>query len=310
MKLVVLDPVYLSGSHISRLGKIGEVVSFNTLPKNKHEILHRILDANIIITSSVDIGVDIIGQCKSLKMICLACTGVNRIDIRACNKLGIVLTNVASYATEAVAEHAFGLLLTLMKRIKEGDQRVRDGRFSREDLQLSQLSGKVFGIIGTGRIGSRVAKIANSFNCRVIATTLHPSIERGEKLGIKYVKLTTLLKESDIISLHVPLDPSTVNLISHGEFLLMKKRPILINTSRGKVINYNALLRALTKGMISGAGLDVLPYEPPYKDDPLLKCPHVIFSPHNAFCTPESLKCCADAVIANIESFVNSAEKN
>jgi len=187
---------------------------------------------------------------------------------------------------------------------------VRSGRFNQKDLYLLQLSGKVFGIIGTGKIGSRVARIADSFGCKVIATTLHPSVERGRRLGVKYVELTSLLKESEIISLHVPLTPSTVDLISYKEFSLMKKKPILINTSRGKVINHRALVQALSKGIISGAGLDVLPYEPPHKGDPLLKFSNVIFSPHNAFCTPEALENCADTVIANIESFINGRLKN
>lgn len=310
MKLVVLDSVYLAKRHIDRLKKLGQVLIFGNLPNSEYETLQRIKNTDIIITASVDINGRILKQSKSLKMISLACSGYNRIDLGPCNELGIVVTNVPSYATEAVAEHTFALLLARMKNIIEGDGLARAGRFNQENPRPLQLKGKIFGIIGTGRIGSYVAKIANCLGCKVIATTLHPSIERGKRLGVKYVQLTGLLKESDIISLHIPLNSSTVNLISYKEFSLMKRRPILINTSRGKVINHSALVDALSKGIISGAGLDVLPYEPPHKGDPLLQFHNVVFNPHSAFSTPEALEDCADTVIANIESFINSEPKN
>lgn len=308
MKLVILDPIYFNKKHIDKFKNIGEFLNYKTLPNSDNEILQRIKDADIVITSSVDIRGDIIKQCKSLKMICLACSGYNRVDIKACNKLGIKVTNVPSYATKAVAEHTFALLLSLMKKVREGDKLVRSGRFNRRNLSLLQLDEKVFGIIGTGRIGSQVANIANTLGCKVIANTLHPSFKRATKIKVKYVKLLNLLLESDIISLHVTLNPSTVNLISYNEFNLMRKKPILINTSRGKVINHGALVKALSKGQISAAALDVLPFEPPQKGDPLLKFPNVVFSPHNAFCTPEAMESCADTVISNIESFIKNKQ--
>lgn len=311
MKLIVLDPLYLNKRHISKLKKIGRTKVYKTFPNSEKEILQRIKNANIVITFSPKFNGELLQQCRSLKMLCLACSGCDRVDIDACNKLGIIVTNVPSYATEAVAEHTFALLLTLMKKIREGDQRVRRGDFNRKVIYLSQLYGKVFGIIGTGRIGSLVVKIANCFGCKAIATTLHPSIDRENRLGVKYVDLDDLLRESDIISLHLPLTPLTDDLINFKEFSLMKKRPILINTSRGKIINHSALVQALSKDMISGAGLDVLPpYEPPQKEDLLLRFPNVVFSPHNAFCTPEALEHRANIVIANIEAFIKGEPQN
>jgi len=310
MKLVVLDPIYLNKRHNERLKSLGKIRVFHDLPNTENELLQRINDAEVVITSSVNIDGKIIRQCRSLKMICLACSGYNRIDIETCNSLGITVANVPSYAIEAVTEHVFALLLALMRKIKEGDEHVRSGKFDRRKLYLSQMNKKVFGIIGTGKIGSQVAKIANAFGCKVIANTLHPSITRARKLGIKYVKLRGLLRKSNIISLHVPLNSSTVDMIGFEEFSLMKKKPILINTSRGKVINHKALIDALSKSIISGAGLDVLSYEPPRKDDPLLKFPNIVFSPHNAFCTPEALETCADIVVDNIEAFAKGKPKN
>lgn len=310
MKLTVLHPAHFRKSHIDRLRKIGRVSIFKDLPDSNEEILSRIKDAEIIITSSVNIGKDIIDKCRSLRMISLACSGYNRIDIKACNKAGIIVTNAPDYSTEAVSEHVFALLLSLIKKIRETDRLVRQGIFDRRAFKLSQLKGKIFGIIGTGRIGSRVAKLANCFGCKVIANTLHPSLKRTKEIGVKYVKLPFLLKNSDIISLHIPLNSSTADLIGRKEFDCMKKRPILINTSRGKIINHDALVRALSKKLISGAGLDVLPYEPPAKGDALLKFPNVVFSPHNAFCTPEAINSCADIVVENIESFIKGLPKN
>ncbi len=310
MKLVILDPIYFHERHIERLKQFGGVLIYNDLPRNNKEILDRIKDSDVIITASVDLNGEVLKQCRRLKLICLACSGYDRIDIDSCDRLGIKVANVPFYATEAVAEHTFALLLAIMKRIKAGDERVHRGVFSRKGLIPMQLKGKVFGILGTGRIGCRVAKIANCFECNVIATTLHPSVERAEKIGVKYVDLETLLKESDIISIHVSLNPSTIDLLGFQEFSLMKKNPILINTSRGKVINHRALVQALSKEIIFGAGLDVLPYEPPLKHDPLLRFPNVVITPHNAFRTPEALEDRADTVVANIESFVEGKPKN
>lgn len=310
MKLTALDPIYLDKRHINKLKKIGQVLIFEDLPKNKDELLERIKDADIVITASVNIDSEVIRQCKSLKLLCLACSGYNRIDIKTCNKLGITVTNTPYYATGAVSEHTFALLLSLIKKIRESDQHVRAGGFQRKAFRLLQLEGKVFGIVGTGKIGSRVARIANCFGCRIIANTLHPSYERAKEIGVTYVELPELLKESDIISLHVPLNSSTIDLINYKEFKFMKKKPILINTSRGKVINHRALVWALSKRVISGAGLDVLPFEPPNKEDQLFKFPNIVFSPHVAFCTPEALKNCADTVLDNIESFINGNPKN
>lgn len=310
MRLVVLDPVYLNQGHIGRLKRIALVKNYETLPRGKDEIVQRIKGADIVITSSIDINGEIIQQCESLKMISLACSGFNRIDLESCNRLGIAVTNAPDYATEAVAEHTFALLFAVMKKIREGDERVRKGKFNNKDFFIMQLKNKIFGVVGTGRIGSRVAKIANCFGCKVIATTLHPSIERAERLCVHYVALPSLLKVSDIISLHVPLNTSTVDMINHEEFCLMQKKPILINTSRGKIINHKALVWALSKGIISMAALDVLPQEPPKKGDGLLKFSNVVFSPHSAFRTREALESCADTAVSNIEYFIAGYPKN
>lgn len=292
------------------LKSMGQVVKYETMPVSEDEALSRIKEADIVVTASFGISERILKQCHSLKMICLACAGYECVDLEACNISGVVVSNIPSYATEAVAEHVFALLLSLMKKTREGDQRVRDGNLDRKGLGLSQLAGKVFGIIGTGRIGSHVARIANSFGCRVIATALHPGPERGKSLGVEYVDFETLLKESDVISIHVPLDRQTVDFIGHNEFRLMRKKPILINTARGKLINHGALVRALSEDMISGAGLDVLPYKSTDKETSLLRFSNVIFSPHNAFCTPEALENRAVTIIANIKSFIAGKPAN
>ncbi|KPK99045.1 MAG: hypothetical protein AMJ95_01120 [Omnitrophica WOR_2 bacterium SM23_72] len=309
MKLVVLDPVYFNEQHISELKRLGEIIRYNDFPKT-NKVFHRIKEANIIITASAHINSYLLRNCKFLKMICLASTGYDRIDIETANELGITVTNVPNYAIDAVAEYTFALILVLLKKIREGDRHVRYGEFDWRKFQGIQLKGKVFGIIGTGAIGSRVAQIANCFGCDVVANTLHPSFERERELRVKYTTLETFLKVSDIISLHIPLNASTISLISYKEFEQMEKRPILINTSRGEIIKHDALVWALSKGLISGAGLDVLPYELPRKKSLLFKFQNVVFSPHTAFHTTEALNKCADIVIENIKSFIKGSPQN
>ena len=311
VKIVVLDWVYFERCHMERLRSFGKLVVYDDIANTDVEVIRRINEADIVITASTNISRHILYNCQSLKMISLACTGHNRIDINAAIELGINVTNVPSYATSAVAEHTFALLFALLKKIKESDHYVRNGRYDWREIRIDQLEGKTFGIIGFGRIGSRVANIANCFRCEVVANTPHPPFIELAKLNkVRFLGLDELLAESHIISLHVPLNPRTEGLIGYREFAQMKKTPILINTARGKVIHYDALINALVTEKISGVGLDVLPSEPLQKDDPLLKFPNAVFSPHIAFYTIESLKKCADIVLSNIVGFVEGRLRN
>jgi lactate dehydrogenase-like 2-hydroxyacid dehydrogenase len=311
MKIVILDTVYFEECHIKYLQSIGNLVVYNNFARTDDEIISRIADANIVIAASTNMKSYVLHSCKYLKLISLASTGYNRIDIDTASKLGFFVTNVPAYSTVAVVEHAFALLLSLMKKIKEGDNYVRNGGYDWRSIRLAQLEGKVFGIIGFGNIGRRVSQIANCFGCQVIVYTINqPSLEMEKIYNVKFVILNQLLGDSDIISLHVPLTLETNGFISFKEFGLMRKGPILINTSRGKVVDHSALINALINGNISGAGLDALPIEPPAADDQLLKFSNTVLSPHVAFHTLESLKRCADIVVSNIEAFLENKPQN
>lgn len=311
MKIVILDSVYFDDYHMEQLENIGEVVSYTDVASSDAQILSRIKDADIVITASTNISGHILYDCVSLKVISLASTGYNRIDINAANDLGIIVTNTPSYSTPAVAEQTFALLLALLKKVRKSDQYVRNGGYDWRKIRLTQLEGMTFGIVGLGAIGSRVAHIANCFGCKVIAsTTCHSWSKLVNNNIVRLFKLDELFAESDIISLHIPLKATTEGLINYRAFDQMKKKPVLINTSRGKIINYDALINALTNGKISGVGLDVFPHEPPEKDDPLLKFSNAVFSPHIAFHTVKSLRKCADIVLSNISAFIEGRPEN
>lgn len=170
--------------------------------------------------------------------------------------------------------------------------------------------GKAMGVIGTGSIGTRVIHIAHGFSMNVISVTGHPSEEKTRKLGVKFVDLDTLLKESDIVTLHVPLTPSTENMIGAKELAKMKKSAILINTARGKIVNEEALIKALKEGQIRGAGLDVFEKEPLPVDDPLTTLENVVLTPHIAFLTQEALEECAYVCVRNVEKFIDGEPQN
>ena len=309
MKLVILGPVYLSEEHISELKVLGEVVIYDKFP-GFFETFKGVRGADIIITAKASVNSRMLKECKALRLICTASTGCDHVDVKTASELGVTVTNVPGYATDAVAEHTFALIFALLRRICEGDRRIRKGRFSRRQFRGVQLKGKTFGIIGTGAIGTRVSQIANCFGCNVVALTLNPSAEKEKRLRLKYVEMEALLKISDVISLHIPLNKQTEAMISYDAFARMRKQPILINTSREEVINHNALVDALSKGLIFGAGLDVLPRGFLLRKYLMFKFQNIIFSPHVAFYTLEALNKCADTVIDNIKLFISGKSQN
>jgi len=309
LKIIVLGPVYLGREHISALKVLGEVVICDKFP-TFFANFRGIRKADIIITAEANINSKVLKKCKTLKLICAASTGCDHVDIKTASELGVSVTNVPNYATNAVAEHTFALIFALLRKICEGDRYIRRGFFNRRLFRGVQLKGKTVGIIGTGAIGIRVAQIANCFGCNVVAFTLNPSFEREKMFRLKYVSLDTLFEVSDVISLHIPLNHLTEKMIGYNEFARMQKRPILINTSREEIINYSALVKVLSKGLISGAGFDVLPRSFLLRKYLLFKFQNVVFSPHVAFYTPEALNKCADTIVDNIKSFINGEPKN
>jgi len=310
MKIVVVDHVYLEKEHIKKLRSTGDLEIFNEPPKTPEELKERIRSADIVIVGWSYLTKNIIDSAKKLKMISIWATTCHYADLNAAKKRGIVVTHVPGYATESVAEHAFALLLAGIRRLPQADKHVRKGDFDWRPFGGSELAGKTLGIIGTGSIGFRVAELAKAFKMQILGYDKYPNLKKAEEIGMKYVDLYTLLKESDIVTLHVTLTPETERLIGRKEIEAMKNGAVLINTSQGKVIDEKALIDALKSGKISLAGLDVFKEEPPSKDNPLFKLDNTILSPHVAFHTIEAAKRCTDICVDNVLKFLEGRPQN
>jgi len=310
MKLVVIDHVYLEEEQIKRLESIGDLEIFRDPPETPDELKRRIREADIVIVGWSDLTKNIIDSAKKLKMISIWATTCHYADLEAARERGIVVTHVPGYATQAVAEHTFALLLAAIRKLSSADKHVRKGDFDWRPFGGIELHGKTLGIIGTGSIGCRVAEIAKAFKMQILAYDKYPNLKKAHEIGLKYVDLHTLLKESDFISLHVTLTSETEGLIGKKEIEAMKKGVVIINTSQGKVIDEKALVDALRSGKISFAGLDVFEGEPPAKDNPLFKLDNTLLSPHIGFHTIEAAKRCTDICIDNVVKFLEGHPQN
>jgi len=252
-----------------------------------------------------------------VEIIALRCAGFNHVDLDACEAHGIDVVRVPAYSPHAVAEHAIALILTLNRKLHEAYQRNRRGDFVLDGLVGFDLIGKTVGVVGTGQIGRCMAEILLAFGCRVLAFDLHPDPALAEREGVDYVPLDELFRESDIISLHVPLFPQTHHLLNREAFRAMKDGVMIINTSRGALVDTKALIGALKVGKVSAAGLDVYEEEAGIffqdhsqrvlKDDVLarlLTFNNVLITSHQAFLTHEALGSIAETTLANLEEYV------
>ena len=314
IKIVFLDKNTIGPTvQINRPNTSHEWISYNKT--NHNEILERLKDVDIAITNKVPFQEETVKQLPNLKMISVAATGYNIIDTKACFKKGIVVSNVKGYAVHTVPEHTFSLIFTLRRNLIGYRQDVIQGLWQKSKQfcffthSIKDLHGSRLGIIGKGVLGSAVAKIGNSLGMDVVFAAR----KKATNIPIGYVSFDEVIKTSDIISLHLPLTPSTQNLISHEEFKAMKKSPILINTSRGGLVNEEAVIEALDNKYISALGFDVLTSEPPQKNHPFLKIldrPNVIITPHVAWTSMEAMQILWDQVILNIDNFLSGQPSN
>lgn len=311
MKLVIIEPLgvekekLLSMAQEALSGRM-EIVYYDTRTTDTNELIQRGEDADVIVVSNLSLNGDVIRGCRNLKLLSVAFTGVDHIDMAACRERGITVCNCAGYSTCAVADLVFGLLISLYRNIIPCDSVCRRGG-TKDGLVGFELEGKTFGVIGTGAIGLRLAAIAQAFGCRVLAF----SRTVKEIPGITYVELDTLLEESDIISLHVPLNDATRGMIGAEEIQKMKKSAVLINTARGPVTDANALSEALKAGRIAGACVDVFENEPPVAaDHPLFSAPNTIVTPHIAFATREAMVKRAVTVFENVKLYLKGTPQN
>lgn len=314
MKMVILDGHTLNPGDLSfePLKEFGSLTYYDRTPSQL--TADRIGDAEIVFTNKTLIDASIMDACPNLKYIGLFSTGYNVVDIRHAAEKGIVVTNIPSYSTDAVAQHVFALILALTNRVAEHNARVQAGEWiSSKDFcfydRLTELAGKTIGVVGFGRIGQRVVRIANAFGMPALAYTRTPR-PVPEGLDVRLVPFDTLLEESDIVSLHCPLFEETRGLMNAEAFAKMKPTALLINTARGPVVNQADLAQALAKGVIAGAGLDVIDVEPMTVDNPLLGVKNCIITPHIAWAALETRQRLLDTVIANLKAYLAGAPVN
>jgi len=315
MKIVVLDGKSLAADDLNydAFKAFGEVTVYEgTSPE---DTISRIGDAEVILTNKVAISREILKACPNLKLILVMATGYNIIDLEAASEMGVVVTNIPAYSTNAVAQYVFACILGYCNKIYEHNESVKNGDWIRSDsfsyhiAPLYELSGKTLGVVGFGAIGMAVCKIAKAFNMNVLvySRTIYPQFE-DEKL--KFVDLITLLENSDFVSLHCPLTPKTEKLIGENELSLMRKGAMLINSSRGPVVDEVALAKALKEGKIAAAALDVLCAEPMSADCPLIGCPNLSITPHIAWAPLETRQRLIDIAINNLKGYLNGEPVN
>jgi len=313
LKIVVPGdaPPQIQGSpHLERLKPYGDVEVYTDRPETAEEKVRRAEDADILINSRgmVKWHADVLPYLPKLKLISLCSIGTDMIALDAAKKRGIVVCNQPGRTAPIVAEHSFGLMFALAKRAAFMTAGMKAGEWHRMDNVY--LQGKTLGIVGTGHIGSEMARLAKSIGMNVIAWTYHPSAKRVKQLGIRYVSFEDLLRMSDVVSLHVKLTDDSFHLIGERELALMKPNALLINVARGQIIDTDALVHALNSGHLGGAAIDVYEQEPPPADHPLLTCEQVILTPHCADMTPEGVDLLNEGAVDNIISFLEGNPKN
>ncbi|MBR3993134.1 MAG: hydroxyacid dehydrogenase [Anaerotignum sp.] len=314
MKIVIIEPLGITPEKLEEAvadvkARGHEIVAYDTKEEDPDKLAERGKDADIIIIANQPFRKNVIEKCENLKLLSVAFTGVDHIDVDFCKEKGITVCNAAGYSTNAVAELAFGLAISVLRNIPACDNACRK-EGTKAGLVGGELFGKTFGIVGTGAIGGKVAKIAQAFGCKVVAysRTVKPEMEG---LGIEYMSLEDVLKVSDIVSLHVPLNDKTKGLIGEKEIALMKKNAILLNTARGPVVDSEALAKALNEEKIAGAGIDVFEMEPPVPaDHPLMHSKHTVVTPHVAFASHEALFTRAQIVSENILKWEDGVPQN
>lgn len=314
MKIVVLDGGLLNPGDLSwdPLHALGEVTVYDITPADK--AAQRLRDADIAITNKVAFSEDLLAHCPQLKCIAVTATGYNIIDLAAARARQIVVTNVPTYGTATVAQFTTALLLALCNRVGEHDADVHADGWSKADswcywLQpMVELAGKRVGIIGFGRIGQAFGAIAQAMGMTVLAHSRSRPLPESAQL--RYVDLDTLYAEADVISLHCPLTPQTKGMINRDALAKMKHSALLLNASRGDLVNEADLAAALNEGRIAGAAVDVLSSEPPGADNPLLKAKNCIITPHIAWASVDARGRILATTVENVRSFINGDPQN
>ena len=312
MNIVLLESLGISDDLLEKYKKdlINKGHNFSTFEKttDTKKLIEQSKDADILIIANMPLKGEVIKECKNLKFIDIAFTGVDHVDVKTAKSMGIDLSNASGYSNTSVAELTLCLMLALLRNVPQVDKRAREEK-TKDGLVGFELKGKTVGIIGTGAIGSEVARLCNAFGCKIIAYNGFSNKQDTDL--IKYMPLKELLTQSDIVTLHCPATEQSKNLINKETIKYMKKSAILINAARGAVVNSNDLAEALNEERIAGAGIDVFETEPPLeKNHPLLNSKNTIVTPHIAFASKESMEKRAEIVFKNIDMWIIGKQIN
>lgn len=313
MKIVFLDAKTIGEDiDLSGFDVLGEVVKYGF--STAEEARERSKDADVLILNKVQVNQQTIGEADHLKLVCVTATGTNNLDKEYLDKRGIAWRNVAGYSTESVAQHTFAMLFYLLEKLPyydnyvKSEKYVNDVSFTHFAKAFHELSGMTYGIIGLGNIGRRVADIAKAFGCRVI---YYSTSGRNSQPGYERVSFDELLEQSDIVSIHAPLDENTLGLMNKEAFAKMKKSAILLNVGRGLIINEADLAEALNNKTIAAAGLDVLSVEPMQEDNPLRgikDSERLLITPHIAWAGVEARNRLMGIILGQIKEFFKAHE--
>lgn len=316
MKIVVLDGYSLeqgAESPWASLSAFSEWQYYDRTPADK--TVERSAGADVLVTNKVVIGEEELSQLPDVKLIAVTAAGTNVVDLAAAGRRGIPVCNTPAYGTDAVAQHVFALMLELCRRTSLHHQSVIDGEWGRRGdfcywlTPQMELTGKTLGVFGFGNLGRRVAELGHAFRMNVIACAHRPTEKPGYE-PFEFVSQEELFRRSDIISLHCPLTEETRGLACAENLALMKRGSLLINTSRGPVVNSRDVAEALHSGQLGGFGTDVLEQEPPAMDDPLLSSPNTIITPHIAWATDGARGNIVKITLANIRAFLDGKPQN
>ncbi len=312
MKIAILDSNTLGeGITLKPIEEVGDCAIYPSTSAD--EVAERIADSHIVIVNKVRLDQSNLKDAKSLRLICLFATGYDNVDVDYCQKRGIAVCNVEGYSSHSVSQVTVAMVLSLACHLREYADFVRDGIYSKSGVAnrltpaYTELCGKTWGIVGYGNIGRQVADVARALGCRIL---VH---RRSNSEDSNVVDIDILCKESDIITLHTPLNESTYHLIDEARLKMMKKSAIIVNTARGLVTDEAAVARAIKEGHIAAFGTDVYSIEPLPEDNPLYEIkdyPNVLLTPHMAWGALESRQRCIDEVALNIKAFAEDTPRN
>jgi D-3-phosphoglycerate dehydrogenase len=314
MKFVIPDdapPVYRSyPREVERLRAHGEVVVYETRPASREELVERMRGATAIINvrSYNTFTEEVLAALPELKFITVLGTGIDNVDIAACNRHGVVLANTPGCSTSSVAELTIGLMLAVARSISVSDRSVRAGEWRHRHTW--ELKGKTLGVVGLGLIGAEVVRLAQSFGMRVVAWSFNDDPARAAQLGVELLPFDDLLRQADVVSLHLRNTPEARGMLGREQLRLMQPSAILINTARGAIVDRDALYEALRDGTLAGAGLDVFVNEPLPADDPFTSLDNVVLTPHIGAATAEAAVQLAAAPVDNIINYLAGDPSN